>query len=57
MNAVPLPPDLVQRFNNKVIAIVGYEADQVFVTPNGDVSVPIYWYALKITVPKVHISP
>jgi len=40
---VLLPQDIITRFRNKTIAIVGYEADQVFKTPNGDVSVPIYW--------------
>ena len=47
----PLPEDIVKRFNGKVIAIQGYEQDQVMVTPTGkpgvnpeqDVSVPINW--------------
>ena len=47
----PLPTDIVSKFNNKVIAIVGYEQDQVMVNPVGkpglnpdqDVSVPINW--------------
>ena len=47
----PLPPDIVKRFDGKVIAIQGYEQDQVMVTPVGkpgvnpekDVSVPINW--------------
>ena len=47
----PLPPDIVERFDGKVIAIQGYEQDQVMVTPTGqpgvnpeeDVSVPINW--------------
>jgi hypothetical protein len=47
----PLPPDIVKRFEGKVIAIQGYEQDQVIVTPLGspgknpdqDVSVPINW--------------
>jgi hypothetical protein len=41
---VPLPPDIVKRFDGKAIAIVGYEVDQVRkgAGPNGeDVSVPI----------------
>ena len=46
-----LPDDIVQRFAGKVIAITGYEQDQVMVTPTGqpgvnpdlDVSVPINW--------------
>ena len=48
---VPLPPDIVKRFEGKVMAITGYEQDQVMVTPVGqpgvnpdkDVSVPINW--------------
>jgi hypothetical protein len=47
----PLPPDVVKRFDGKVIAIQGYEQDQVMVQPAGqpganpskDVSVPINW--------------
>ena len=47
----PLPPDIVARFKGKVIAITGYEQDQVMVQPTGqpgvnphlDVSVPINW--------------
>ena len=47
----PLPEAIVKRFANKTIAIVGYEQDQVMVTPQGqpgvapenDVSVPINW--------------
>ena len=40
--AVPLPPGIVKRFRNKVIAIRGYEVDQVRTLPNGtDVPVPI----------------
>ena len=31
----PLPPDIVKRFDGKVIAIQGYEQDQVMVTPVG----------------------
>jgi len=48
---VPFPPEIVKRFDGKVIAIQGYEQDQVMVTPQGkpglnpdqDVSVPINW--------------
>lgn len=29
MDSVPLDPALVERFNGKVMAIVGFEADQV----------------------------
>merc|ERR1719410_884550 len=39
---VPLPDDIVKRFDNKVIAITGYEADQVVRTPEGDKSIPMY---------------
>ena len=47
----PLPDHIVKRFDGKVIAIQGYEQDQVMVTPQGqpgvnpddDVSVPINW--------------
>jgi hypothetical protein len=46
-----LPADIVKRFANKTMAIVGYEQDQVMVYPTGhpgvnpeqDVSVPINW--------------
>ena len=46
-----LPQEIVERFKGKVIAITGYEMDQVMVTPTGkpgvnssaDVSVPINW--------------
>ena len=49
--ATTLPPDIIKRFANKTMAIVGYEQDQVMVTPTGkpgvnpseDVSVPINW--------------
>ena len=29
MDAVPIDPDLVARFKDKTMAIVGYESDQV----------------------------
>ncbi len=38
---VELPPELVQRFEGKAMAVVGFEADQIRRTPEGDVSVPI----------------
>ncbi len=38
---VELPPDVVRRYNNTEMAIVGWEIDQVRRTPDGDVSVPI----------------
>eukprot|EP01084_Bolivina_argentea_P258905 436665_1 len=48
---IPLPNNIVKRFAGKVIAITGYEQDQVMVQPSGepgvnpdkDVSVPINW--------------
>lgn len=40
---VPLPAYIQDRFNQSIIAIVGYEVDQVRKTPSGDVSVPITW--------------
>ena len=39
--AVPLPDELIKRFEGKGMAIVGYETDSVRKTPDGDVSVPI----------------
>ena len=43
--SVPLPEDIVKRFDNRTIAITGYEQDQVIKGENGtaDQSVPIYW--------------
>ena len=38
---VPLPEDIVQRFEGKGMAVVGFEVDQVRRTPEGDVSLPI----------------
>lgn len=44
MKPVPLPDNIVKRFDNKNIAIVGYEVDQVFRYENGrEQSVPITW--------------
>jgi len=43
MDPIPLPKDLVARFANKTMAVVGYEVDQVYRTPEGDQSVPIIW--------------
>ena len=48
---ISLPDDIISRFAGKVIAITGYEQDQVMVQPQGqpgvnpnkDVSVPINW--------------
>lgn len=40
---VELPPEIKTRFADKVMAIVGYEVNQVRVTPSGDVPVPITW--------------
>lgn len=47
----PIPKEIIDRFAGKVMAITGYEQDQVMVTPTGqpgvnpdkDVSVPINW--------------
>ncbi|XP_045181704.2 uncharacterized protein LOC123540595 [Mercenaria mercenaria] len=47
----PLPKEIIDRFKGKVMAITGYEQDQVMVSPVGqpgvnpdaDVSVPINW--------------
>lgn len=39
---IPLPSDIVKRFAGKVMAITGYEADQVIKTTEGEVSFPIY---------------
>jgi hypothetical protein len=51
--AVPLPADIISRFDGKAMAITGYEVDQVMVdnatkdssTTSGfkEQSVPIYW--------------
>ena len=42
MDEVPLPQDITDRFENKVMAVVGYEVDQVRTDPDGfDVPVPI----------------
>eukprot|EP00005_Dracoamoeba_jomungandri_P011599 CAMPEP_0174265228 /NCGR_PEP_ID=MMETSP0439-20130205/25700_1 /TAXON_ID=0 /ORGANISM="Stereomyxa ramosa, Strain Chinc5" /LENGTH=693 /DNA_ID=CAMNT_0015351583 /DNA_START=91 /DNA_END=2172 /DNA_ORIENTATION=+ len=43
MDPVKLPAEIVKRFDNKVMAVIGYEVDQVRKTPQGDVSVPIFW--------------
>ena len=48
----PLPQNIIDRFDGKVIALTGYEMDQVMVEPQGqpgvnpnlDVSVPINWF-------------
>lgn len=43
-DAVPLPVDIQERFQNKVMAVRGYEVDQVRVNEEGqEVSVPITW--------------
>ena len=41
--AVPLPADIVARFDGKVMAVTGYEADQVMVVDGVETSVPITW--------------
>jgi len=43
MDPVPLDKEIVDRFNGKAMAVVGYETDQVMRTETGDVSVPIIW--------------
>lgn len=51
MGPYSLPDHIVERFKGKVMAIMGYEHDQVMVTPTGqpgvnpeaDVSVPFTW--------------
>ena len=42
MEDVPLPNEIIQKFANKTIAIVGYEVDQVKKNSPHDISVPIY---------------
>ena len=41
MDPVPLDQDVVDKFKGKIMAVVGYETDQVMRTESGDVSVPI----------------
>eukprot|EP01060_Flectonema_neradi_P014145 TRINITY_DN20862_c0_g1_i1.p1 TRINITY_DN20862_c0_g1~~TRINITY_DN20862_c0_g1_i1.p1 ORF type:complete len:767 (+),score=171.44 TRINITY_DN20862_c0_g1_i1:37-2337(+) len=41
LEPVKLPQDIVDRYAGKGMAIVGFEADQVRQTPQGDVQVPI----------------
>ena len=44
MPEIPLSKEIVSRFNNKVMAITGYEMDQVIVHPNGmEESIPCFW--------------
>ena len=43
MDPVPLPYNITNRFIKKVMAIVGYEQDQVIRINGEDVSVPITW--------------
>ncbi len=38
---VDLPAEMVQKYANRSVAIVGWEIDQVQQTPHGDLSVPI----------------
>lgn len=38
---VDLPAKMVEKYANSSMAIVGWEIDQVQLTPNGEVSVPI----------------
>ena len=43
MSPVNIPADVIAKFKGKTMAIVGYEADQVRQTDQGDVSMPIFW--------------
>jgi hypothetical protein len=43
MANVPIPQDIIDRFDGKVMAVTGMETDQVQRTPKGDVSVPLTW--------------
>jgi hypothetical protein len=43
MDPIPLPPEIVSRFDGKTMAIIGYEANQVMVTDEGETFVPAYW--------------
>jgi len=43
MDPIPLPPEIVSRFDNKTMAIIGYEANQVMITDEGESFVPAYW--------------
>merc|ERR1719510_1684381 len=38
---VKLPEEIVERFDGKIMAIYGWEWDQVYRTEKGDVSVPM----------------
>jgi len=41
MDPVPLDKDVIDKFSGKIMAVVGYETDQVIRSPDGDISVPI----------------
>eukprot|EP00041_Stephanoeca_diplocostata_P021125 m.486046 g.486046 ORF g.486046 m.486046 type:complete len:898 (+) comp21742_c0_seq1:58-2751(+) len=41
LDPVPLPKDIVARYDGRGMAVVGFECDQVRRTPEGDVSVPL----------------
>eukprot|EP00117_Sycon_ciliatum_P013017 scpid100832/ scgid13855/ len=43
MDPVALPDYIIERYKGKVMAIVGYEADQVRKTDQGEESMPIFW--------------
>ena len=43
MEPVNLPRNIINKFANKTMAVVGYEVDQVFRTKNGDIPFPITW--------------
>jgi hypothetical protein len=57
MKSVPLPPALVKRFEGKVMAVTGWESDQVIKDPatNGsDFSIPITWAYNHVSVAAPH---
>lgn len=41
MAPVPLPQEIIQRFANKTMAVVGYEVDQVRRNPKGGEDIPV----------------
>ena len=43
MNPVKLPQNIINRFNNKVMAITGYEMNQVIINNGVETPVPITW--------------
>ena len=41
MEGTPLPADIIARFANKTMNVVGYECNQVQRTADGDIPLPI----------------